>query len=69
MRCGGQSRRSNPSTCYAIRIPHTVRRELPLAPESRVLYCVACIEHDDTQRIISLRHANRRDVTHYVENT
>lgn len=69
MRCGGQSRRSNPSACYAIRIPHAVRRELPLPPESRVLYCVAFIEHADTQRIISRCHTNRRELTHYAKNT
>ncbi len=44
-------------------------RMIALAPQSRVLYCVAFIEHGDMRRIISLRRANRREVTHYVENT
>lgn len=44
-------------------------RMIALAPETHILYCVAFVELGKVRRIISLRHANRREVTHYVENT
>jgi uncharacterized protein len=43
-------------------------RMIALAPETSILYCVAFVERDDTRRIISLRRATRREVTHYVES-
>jgi uncharacterized protein len=43
-------------------------RMIALAPETSILYCVAFVERGDTRRIISLRRATRREVTHYVES-
>jgi uncharacterized protein len=43
-------------------------RMVALAPETSILYCVAFVERGDTRRIISLRRATRREVTHYVES-
>lgn len=43
-------------------------RMIALAPQTHTLYYVAFVERGDTRRIISLRHAIRREVTHYVEN-
>ncbi len=42
-------------------------RMIALAPASSILYFVAFIERGDTRRVISLRRATRREVTHYVE--
>ena len=44
-------------------------RMIALAPRSRILYYVAFIDRGEARRIISLRRANRREVTHYVENS
>jgi len=43
-------------------------RMIALAPKTDTLYYVAFVERDETRRIISLRHATRREVKHYVEN-
>ena len=43
-------------------------RLIALAPESRVLYYVAFVDHLNERRIISLRRATRREVKHYVES-
>ena len=43
-------------------------RMIALAPESDTLYYVAFVDRGEVRRIISLRRANRREVTHYVEN-
>jgi uncharacterized protein len=43
-------------------------RMIALAPESSILYFVAFVERGDTRRVISLRRATRREVTHYVES-
>ena len=43
-------------------------RMIALAPEVNILYCVAFVDRGEVRRIISLRPANRREVTYYVEN-
>ena len=43
-------------------------RMIALAPKTGILYYVAFVERGKMRRIISLRHANRREVTHYVKN-
>ncbi len=43
-------------------------RMIALAPKTDTLYYVAFVERGETRRVISLRHATRREVKHYVEN-
>lgn len=43
-------------------------RMIALAPKTGILYYVAFVERGMMRRIISLRQANRREVTHYVKN-
>ncbi|MDD5057798.1 MAG: BrnT family toxin [Sideroxydans sp.] len=43
-------------------------RMIALAPKTGILYYVAFVERGEMQRIISLRPATRREVTHYVKN-
>jgi hypothetical protein len=43
-------------------------RMIALAPKIGILYYVAFVERGKMRRIISLRQANRREVTHYVKN-
>ena len=43
-------------------------RMIGLVPESNRLYYVAFVDRDKIRRVISLRHAERREVKHYVEN-
>ena len=43
-------------------------RMIALVPEGSRLYYVAFVDRGKTRRIISLRHAERREVKHYVEN-
>lgn len=43
-------------------------RMIALAPETSILYYVAFVEDEETRRIISLRRATRREVTHYVKS-
>ncbi|MBL8377593.1 MAG: BrnT family toxin [Burkholderiales bacterium] len=43
-------------------------RMIGLVPEGDRLYYVAFVDRGKTRRIISLRHAERKEVTHYVEN-
>ena len=43
-------------------------RMIGLVPEGNRLYYVAFVDRVKTRRIISLRHAERREVKHYVEN-
>ena len=43
-------------------------RMIALAPETATLYYVAFIDRGDVRRIVSLRRATRREVTHYVES-
>ena len=41
---------------------------IALAPKTSILYYVAFVDRGKMRRIISLRQANRREVTHYVKN-
>lgn len=43
-------------------------RMIALAPKTAILYYVAFVDRGDVRRVISLRHANRREVKHYVES-
>jgi uncharacterized DUF497 family protein len=42
-------------------------RMVALAPLGDVLYFVAFVDREPARRIISLRRANRREVSHYVK--
>ncbi len=44
-------------------------RMIALAPKNNILYYVAFVERGERTRVISLRHATRREVKYYVENT
>ena len=41
---------------------------IALAPKTNTLYYVAFVDRGNRRRSISLRHATRREVKHYVEN-
>lgn len=43
-------------------------RMIGLVPGGERLYCVAFVDRDEERRVISLRHAERREIKHYVEN-
>ncbi|MGO8755946.1 MAG: BrnT family toxin [Gallionellaceae bacterium] len=43
-------------------------RMIALAPKTGILYYAAYVERGKVRRIISLRRANRREVTHYVKS-
>ena len=43
-------------------------RMIALAPKTGILYYLAFVDRGKMRRIISLRQANRREVTHYVKN-
>ena len=43
-------------------------RMITLTPKTGILYYVAFVDRGKMRRIISLRQANRREVTHYVKN-
>lgn len=43
-------------------------RMVGLVPEGHRLYCVAFVDRGGVRRVISLRHAERREVKHYVES-
>lgn len=42
-------------------------RMVGLVPQGDRLYYVAFVDRDDERRVISLRHAERREIKHYVE--
>jgi uncharacterized DUF497 family protein len=42
-------------------------RMVALAPMGDILFFVAFVDREPTRRIISLRRANRRGVSHYVK--
>ena len=44
-------------------------RMIALAPKTEILYYVAFVERGAARRIISLRRANRREVSHYVQGS
>jgi uncharacterized DUF497 family protein len=50
------------------RFQHDEVRMIALAPKTNTLYYVAFVDRGSRRRIISLRHATRREVKHYVEN-
>lgn len=50
------------------RFDYAETRMIALAPKTETLYYVAFVDHGEVRRIISLRHANRREVKHYVES-
>lgn len=50
------------------RFEYNELRMIALAPDTRVLYFVAFVDHGDFYRIISLRPATRREVKHYVRS-
>ena len=50
------------------RFEYDEMRMIALAPKTEILYYVAFVDRGEVRRIISLRRANRREVTHYVEN-
>ena len=43
-------------------------RMIALAPKTDTLHYVAFVDRGEICRVISLRHATRREVKHYVEN-
>ncbi len=49
------------------RFEYGERRMIALAPRTGALYYVAFVDRHRVRRIISLRRANRREVTHYVQ--
>ena len=50
------------------RFDYDEMRMIGLVPEGNRLYYVAFVDRGNTRRVISLRHAERREVKHYVEN-
>ena len=50
------------------RFEYDETRMIALSPRAEVLYYVAFVDRGSVRRIISLRRANRREVTHYVES-
>ncbi len=50
------------------RFEYAELRMIALAPKTNILYYVAFVDRGTGRRIISLRRANRREVSHYVEN-
>ena len=51
------------------RFEYNETRMIALAPKTEILYYVAFVDRGNVRRVISLRHANRREVKHYVENS
>jgi uncharacterized DUF497 family protein len=43
-------------------------RATALVSDANLLYDVAFVERGEVRRVIRLRRANRREVSHYVEN-
>ena len=50
------------------RLEYGELRVIALAPKAKILYYVAFVDRGEARRIISLRRANRREVTHYVQS-
>ena len=50
------------------RFEYAELRMIALAPKTKILYYVAFVDRGEVRRIISLRRANRREVTHYVKS-
>ena len=51
-----------------VRIEYGELRMIALAPKDEILYYVAYVDRGEVRRVISLRRANRREVSHYVES-
>ena len=51
-----------------VRFEYEELRMIALAPRTEILYYVAFVERGAARRIISLRRANRREVSHYVKS-
>ena len=43
-------------------------RMIGLVPEGNTLYYVAFVDRGEVRRVVSLRYAERKEITHYVEN-
>jgi len=50
------------------RFEYDEMRMIALAPKTATLYYVAFVDRGEVRRVISLRRANRREVTHYVKS-
>ena len=50
------------------RFEYEETRMIALAPKTEILYYVAFVDRGEVRRVISLRHANRREVKHYVQS-
>ena len=50
------------------RFDYDEMRMIGLVPEGNRLYYVAFVDRGKIRRVISLRHAERREVKHYVES-
>ena len=50
------------------RFEYAELRVIALAPKAKILYYVAFVDRGEVRRIISLRRANRREVTHYAKS-
>lgn len=43
-------------------------RMIGLVPEGNALYYVAFVDRGEIRRVISLRYAERKEITHYAKN-
>ena len=43
-------------------------RMIGLVPEGDTLYYVAFVDREEVRRVISLRHAERKEINHYAKN-
>ena len=43
-------------------------RMIGLVPEGNTLYYVAFVDRGEIRRVISLRHAERKEIRHYAKN-
>ena len=43
-------------------------RMIGLVPEGDGLYYVSFVDRDEVRRVISLRHAERKEIKHYAKN-
>ena len=50
------------------RFEYDEMRMIAPAPKTATLYYVAFVDRGEVRRVISLRRANRREVTHYVKS-
>lgn len=50
------------------RYPYDEIRMIGLVPEGNALYYVAFVDRGEVRRVISLRHAERNEINHYVKS-